>query len=150
MAGEAKRPGPGCFGWVAIILLLLVVLWRCSIPSEDEARKDRADRLRSQAREVVTAAEFQQAWADNAVQAAARFKGKTLVISGKMTAARPSNGSALVVTLESPMSPPVELSVDGDNQSKVEALNPGDEVTAECARVLDVIGVRVPTQCQLR
>ena len=144
-----KRGGLGCGGAVMIVLALLVVMLWWAWPSDEDQRAAREAVLAGPQQETATADEFRQAYQDNEVAAKARFDGKAIKLTGIVTGVRESNDDELVVSFATKDGVGVEASVAGEDRNAATRLKPGASASVHCARLLEVIGVRVLAECRL-
>lgn len=149
MADQKARKPLGCGGALLICAAALGVALYAAWPDDKEMSGQRDSILSGAAQEEASADQFVTAFRENEVAAGKRFRHKALRITGKVAGVRESNSDAMVVSFETQSGAPLEASVDAIDRSAVTALQPGQTITVHCARLLEVLGARVPAQCRL-
>lgn len=148
--GDNARKGLGCLPAVGICLIVLAIALYAVWPSDEEMAKEQAASLASAPEVALTADEFVNGFAVDDEASLAKFDGKVAVISGQVKGARESNGDEAVLSFATISGAPLDVSVNAADKARVFALKAGDDATVRCARILAVLGARVPSQCQLK
>lgn len=149
MTDNTRKP-LGCGKALLICAAALGVALYATWPTDKEMDDQRDSVLAGTAQEEASADQFVAAFRENEVAAGDRFRGKALRITGKVAAIEESNSDAMTVKFEVQSGAPLNVSVDGIDRVAVAAVRPGQTITVHCAKLLEVLGARVPSQCRLQ
>lgn len=150
MTDKAPRKTLGCGQAVLICAAALGIALYAIWPSDKEMAAQRDAALTGAAQVSATADEFAAAFATNEVAAGERFRDKAITLTGTVQSVQESNSDDMVLIFATKSGAPLHTSIDAEDRTAVAGIRPGQVASIHCARLLEVLGARVPSQCRLK
>lgn len=157
-AAAPKKRGCGFWLMCAVgVLIALIVLVSVFGPSKEELAVIEAERLAGETKAAeaeavpVTAMELWHAYDANEAAAQQAYGGTPLLVTGTIEGIQLGMGDEPFATLETGNQfQSVQVDLSSEDPAKVAALAKGQQLTALCLKVSEVVGTPMLDDCSLR